>query len=129
MDEKDDDLLRAVNADGERHLDIGGAGWTCDERGVSGVTRRRERFGQIPDELAGAQNDEVDFGQERGLERLTLVEQNDRPRVRNARRAARQPELDRGVWFADGGEFSRKSLRANFIHKHSRRAALAEKVG
>lgn len=129
VNEKDDDFLWTMNADGEGHFDISGAGGTCDQHRVGRVTRRCERFGQVRDELAGAQNDEMGFGKERGFQRLALVEQEHRPGVGDARRATCQPEFEGGIRFADRDEFRRKILRADLVHEYLSRFALTEEAG
>jgi len=121
-----------MHADGERHLDIGGAGGTCDQHRVGRVSRGWKRFGQVRDEEAGRQNDEVGFGQERGFERLARVEQEHRPCVGDAPRATRQPEFDGGIRLADDFDFGRegdRKGRPDIIHEDAVRFALAEEVG
>ena len=128
VNEKDDNFLRTVDANGECHFDVSGSGWTCDQYRVGRVLRRRECIGQVRDELAGAQNDEVDLGQERGLECFALVEEEYRPCVGDARRATRQTEFDFRIWFANGSKSFGEILRANVIHEDFRRSALAEEL-
>ena len=129
VNEKDDDFLWTMHADGERHFDIGGSGGTCDQHRVGRVTRPCQRFGQIRDEEAGRQNDEVGFGQERDLERLAFVEQEHRPCIGDACRATCQPDFDGGIRFADGGKFGWEILRAERVHEDLSRFALTEEAG
>jgi hypothetical protein len=129
VNEKDDNFLWTVDANGKRHFDIGSAGGPCHQHRVGRAARPCQRFGQVRDEVAGRQNDKVSFGQERGFERLALVEQDDGAGVGNACRTAGQPEFDGGIGFADGGEFRREMFRTDRVHEDLSHGALAKEVG